>query len=110
MRSKPPHNIRSRAAAALGRAPRALTAFAALSLALAVGGCPPKPKHYQLTGVVISKSVDTQQIVVAHDNIPGFMAAMTMPYAVRDPHGLGEVQPGDRIGRASCRERVSDTV
>jgi protein SCO1/2 len=108
VRSKPPHNIRSRAAAALGRAPRALTAFAALSLALAVGGCPPKPKHYQLTGVVISKSVDTQQIVVAHDNIPGFMAAMTMPYAVRDPHGLGEVQPGDRIVADVVVESSSD--
>jgi protein SCO1 len=62
-----------------------------------MAGCPPKPKQYHLSGTVISKSIDTQQITVAHDDIPGFMAAMTMPYSVRDMHGLEQVQPGDKI-------------
>jgi protein SCO1/2 len=79
------------------RAPQILSAFAVLCLALLAAGCPPKAKHFQLSGVIISKSVDTQQITVAHDDIPGFMAAMTMPYSVHDPNGLEQVQPGDRI-------------
>jgi protein SCO1/2 len=94
-----PTNLRHRAAYTRGRA-RAkdtLVAIATLGLVLALAGCPPKPKHYHLTGTVISKSADAQQITVAHDDIPGFMAAMTMPYSVRDPHGLEQVQPGDKI-------------
>jgi protein SCO1/2 len=84
-------------AAARGRAIKCLIAISVVTLALGMIGCPPKPKHYQLSGTVISKSVDARQITVAHDDIPGFMAAMTMPYSVRDPHGLEQVQPGDKI-------------
>jgi protein SCO1/2 len=84
-------------AAVRGRARKTIGALAAVCLALLAGGCPPRAKHFQLSGTIISKSVDTQQIVVAHDDIPGFMAAMTMPYSVHDPNGLEQVQPGDRI-------------
>jgi protein SCO1/2 len=65
--------------------------------ALILGGCQSSPKHYQLVGTVMSKSVEDAEIVVDHKDIPGFMAAMTMPYAVRDAAGLQNVQPGDRI-------------
>lgn len=91
------NNIARRAAATRARAQNFLGALAALCLALGMAGCPPKPKHFQMSGVVVSKSIDTQQITVSHDDIPGFMAAMTMAYSVRDPNGLGQAQPGDRI-------------
>ncbi|MGO9639835.1 MAG: SCO family protein [Candidatus Acidiferrales bacterium] len=65
--------------------------------ALLIGGCQSSPKHYQLVGTVMSKSVEDAEIVVDHKDIPGFMAAMTMPYAVRDAAGLQNVQPGDKI-------------
>jgi len=90
-------NNDSRGSGARGRAPKVFIAIAAMCLALGAAGCPPKPKHYQLTGTIISKDVGAQQITVAHDDIPGFMAAMTMPYAVHDPHGLEEIQPGDKV-------------
>lgn len=37
------------------------------------------------------------QVVIRHDDIPGLMPAMTMPFTVRDPALLADLQPGDPI-------------
>ena len=66
-------------------------------LLIFVGGCGTSGKHYVLTGRVISKQATTQQLVIANDDIPGFMSAMTMPYAVKDPDGFNRVHPADII-------------
>ena len=42
-------------------------------------------KRYNLRGQVVAKDVAANEITVQHDEIPGFMAAMTMPYKVKDP-------------------------
>ena len=60
-------------------------------------GCHGSSKHYLLQGQVLGKSDSAQQLTVTHGAIPGFMAAMTMAYAVKDPRGFQEVQPGDLI-------------
>jgi protein SCO1 len=101
-------NIQRRASGARGRARKTFGALAALCVAVIMTGCPPSPKHYHLSGTIISKDVDAQKITVAHDDIPGFMAAMTMPYSVHDPHGLDEVQPGDKIVADVVVESNSD--
>ena len=54
-------------------------------------------KRYNLRGQVVAKNVAANEITVQHDEIPGFMAAMTMPYKVKDPATVQEVEPGDRI-------------
>lgn len=72
-----------------------LTFVAGLSLLLL--SCKHSTKTYTLTGRVISKQPNTQQLIVDSDDIPGFMAAMTMPYPVKDPKGFLRVQPADRI-------------
>jgi Cu/Ag efflux protein CusF len=54
-------------------------------------------KRYQLTGRVVSVDNATQSINVDGDEIPGFMAAMTMPYQVKDAAALEQLSPGDRI-------------
>jgi protein SCO1/2 len=59
--------------------------------------CKNSPTTYTLTGRVISKQPGTQQLIIDNDNIPGFMAAMTMPYTVKDPDGFLRVQPADVI-------------
>jgi Cu/Ag efflux protein CusF len=38
---------------------------------------------YDLRGTVIGRDAATNQLTVDHEEIPGYMAAMTMPYEVR---------------------------
>jgi protein SCO1/2 len=54
-------------------------------------------RRFQLRGKVVSIERDRQQIVVDHEEIPGFMAAMAMPYPVAEPRMLDAAQPGDEI-------------
>jgi len=54
-------------------------------------------KRYSLTGRVVSIDKPTRSINVDGDAIPGFMAAMTMPYQVKDASILDSVARGDRI-------------
>jgi protein SCO1 len=79
--------------------PRRLTLL--LALALVPAAChrqPPRPlQHYRLHGVVVSVDEGARRMVVNHDEIPGFMGAMTMPYAVKDPDALRLIQPRDTI-------------
>jgi len=50
-------------------------------------------------GVVVVISVDPRKsrLVVDHEEIPGFMAAMTMNYLVNPPSLLGGLRPGEKI-------------
>jgi protein SCO1/2 len=59
--------------------------------------CHPGGKTYQLRGQVMDKNVTTNEITVKHEDIPGFMPAMTMPYKVKDSAVVQEVEPGDKI-------------
>jgi protein SCO1/2 len=45
----------------------------------------------------MAKDQAAGQLTVKHDDIPGFMPAMTMPYRVKDPAAMQDVQPGDKI-------------
>ena len=60
-----------------------------------------------MTGRVISKQPAIQQLMIDNDDIPGFMAAMTMPYAVKDPDGFNRVQPADLIRAEVVVDRKS---
>ena len=73
------------------------TVLVALAGALLMTGCQSKPKRYNLRGRVMAKQPATSEIIVDHEEIPGFMAAMTMAYKVKDPAVVGEVEPGDAI-------------
>lgn len=52
---------------------------------------------YLVTGIIRSVTPSRSHIVVEHQDIPGFMEAMTMPFAVRDTALLSGVQTGDSI-------------
>ena len=60
-------------------------------------GCGGSSRQYTLNGQVLAKDELTARITVNNENIPGFMPAMTMSYAVKDPEGLEQADPGDRI-------------
>ena len=85
-----------------------LNVFIAAGLSLFVGlaGCrssePPKqaaegPQRYHLDGRVVSVETAKQQVVVDAGDIPGFMGAMTMGYAVKNPNLLAPLSPEDKI-------------
>jgi protein SCO1 len=62
-------------------------------------GCRREPaaRTYELTGQVLAVKPETREILVKHEDIPGFMPAMTMPYVVKDVALLRERAPGDLI-------------
>jgi protein SCO1/2 len=54
-------------------------------------------RRYHLKGTVVQVDKSQQHLVVDHEEIPGFMGAMTMPYPVADAATLERVSPGDQI-------------
>jgi protein SCO1/2 len=67
------------------------------ALAVAACGSSPAPHTYTLQGQVLAVAPDHQQATIKHEEIRGFMAAMTMPYKVKDPQQLNGIAPGDLI-------------
>ncbi|HEY0456843.1 MAG TPA: SCO family protein [Verrucomicrobiae bacterium] len=54
-------------------------------------------KTFEVKGVVHDVMPDKDKVKVAHEAIPGYMAAMTMTFEVKDPKELGGIKPGDSI-------------
>lgn len=54
-------------------------------------------RDFTVRGVVRETRPAKSQLVVKHEEIPGYMDAMTMPFQVRDPKILETVKPGDDI-------------
>jgi protein SCO1/2 len=72
----------------------ALTLAAGLAAAC---GRTDNTRTYQLTGQMLVVKPDTNEVLVKHDDIPGFMPAMTMPYTVKDAALIRERVAGDLI-------------
>jgi protein SCO1/2 len=53
--------------------------------------------HYDTRGVVQGFSPDRSTIEIQHENIPGFMPSMTMPFVTRDPRQIADLKVGDAI-------------
>jgi protein SCO1 len=54
-------------------------------------------QHYETRGVVRGFSPDRSTIEIQHENIPGFMPSMTMPFVARDPKRIADLKIGDAI-------------
>ncbi|MEZ4235875.1 MAG: copper-binding protein [Myxococcota bacterium] len=63
---------------------------------LAFLSCSSAPPTFSLTGEVV-ETRPPDEVVVAHDDIDGFMDAMTMPFHLADPAELQGLDPGDKI-------------
>src|SRR5271170_5197626 len=57
----------------------------------------PQAKRYHLVGKVVSVDQQRASVMVDGQEIVGFMAAMEMPYSVRDLKLLAPLGPGDEI-------------
>lgn len=64
-------------------------------------------KTYPGHGVVHEVSVDEGQALIAHDEMPGLMPAMTMNFSIYDPALLASLQPGDVIDFELTSQRGS---
>lgn len=73
----------------------------AMALLLVAFGCRGKPsgaeKRYALKGRVVSVDAAGGQATIAHEEIPGYMPAMTMPFSIVDRWALRVLGPGDEI-------------
>ena len=67
-----------------------------LSLAAACAKAPER-RTFTLQGQVQSLDAPRRQVVVKHEEIKGFMPAMTMPYEVEEVAALDGLAPGDLI-------------
>jgi protein SCO1 len=54
-------------------------------------------EHYDTRGIVRGFSPDRSTIEIQHENIPGFMPSMTMPFLARNPKEIADLKIGDAI-------------
>jgi protein SCO1/2 len=71
---------------------------------LALTGCQPKSpqassdaQRYEIKGKVVSADKKNYQVTIAHEAIPGYMEAMTMPFTLREEWVYSELAPGTLI-------------
>lgn len=78
-----------------------LTVWRLVTVGLVIlgAGCgrQPEVRTYELKGQVLAVKPETREILVKHDDIPGFMPAMTMAYTVQDAALIRERAAGDLI-------------
>jgi protein SCO1/2 len=70
----------------------------------AVGGCAKKEEKRQtdlvtfpLKGEVVAIDTAKLRVTIAHEEIPDYMKAMTMPFKVKNPELLKSIQVGDSV-------------
>ncbi len=74
----------------------AIAAFALIPAACKKAPAP-QAKRYHLVGTVISVDTAHGSANIDGQEVPGFMAAMAMPYPVHDSKALAALSPGDQI-------------
>ena len=59
--------------------------------------CAPRPREYELRGVIVAVDPARQEVTIKHEDIPQFMPGMTMPFKVRDAALLQGRVRGDLV-------------
>lgn len=77
---------------------RTFLAITFLAALLGTGcGSPANSREYRLQGQILSVSGDHRSAQIKHEEITGFMAAMTMTYKAQDAAQFAPLVPGDLI-------------
>ena len=92
-----------------------LATIALLLCAVLICGCEKSSQpaeqsaiHYQVRGLIRGLPPDHNTIEVEHEDIPGFMPSMTMPFEVRDEKEIAGLGLGNAISfRLNVKERDS---
>ncbi|MCI0391955.1 MAG: copper-binding protein [Acidobacteria bacterium] len=58
---------------------------------------PPAEQRYQLKGKVVGVERESRQVTVEHEEIKGYMGAMTMHFSLYDEKTLSKIKKDDRI-------------
>jgi protein SCO1 len=75
----------------------ALAAYPGRCQAAEAVAAPAEPREFAVKGVVKKVEPENSRVIIAHEAIPGFMDAMTMPFRVKAPEILAAVQAGDSV-------------
>src|SRR6266571_7422926 len=71
-------------------------------------------QRYELKGTVVGVDKRGQTVTLAHEAIPGYMEAMTMPFKLKDERLLNDLAEGDRLQAtlvvAGLRSWLEDVV
>jgi protein SCO1 len=75
-----------------------------IMLMLAIGACvlmiscqKEPERRFDLKGRVVSVNKSQREVTIAHEEIKGFMDAMTMPFNVKEDWALSELAPGQSV-------------
>ena len=67
-------------------------------------------KEYKLVGEVRKVEKESREVTIRHEAIPGFMAAMTMPFHVDDQAILDDLRAGDQVeGKLQVEQENGET-
>lgn len=61
------------------------------------GGSQTNEEIHAATGIVVEVNPSERKVTIKHDAIAGYMAAMTMPFDVKDTNELNGLEPGDPV-------------
>jgi len=61
---------------------------------------------FPLRGKVVSVDTAKLQVMISHAEIPNYMMAMTMPFKIKDPALLSELEPGDSVQGTLAVSRI----
>lgn len=75
---------------------RGAPALLVLAMGCAAPASPPAARH-EVRGQLLAVQLDTRQVLLKHEAIPGVMDAMTMPFTVADRRALRDRRPGDLV-------------
>jgi len=82
----------------MNRSCQLVFAFALAITLGALSGCgKPAPRSFEVNGVVRELKPDGRTVLIAHDEIRGYMPAMTMPLRARSTNELAGIRAGDAI-------------
>jgi protein SCO1 len=76
---------------------------ALVCVTFAAGGCNPAPRtdssvrSYQVRGIVRGFAPDRSTVSIQHEDIPGFMPSMIMPFSAKDRKEIADLKIGDGI-------------
>jgi len=57
-------------------------------------------RRYELQGQVVSVNRQQRHVLISHEEIRGYMGAMTMPFTLKEDWAYAKLRPGDRVQAA----------